>query len=217
MNFPRFIDSNQRISIHSIFGIGRNYHAHAAEMNSEVLKNPVVFLKPNSALIPASQPIMLPEQSGEVHHEVELVLLVGKEGKNIPETSAETFIAGYTLGIDVTARDLQREAKANGLPWSVAKGFDTFAPIGEFHRYPGWENLSDAKLSLNVNGSLRQETQLELMIFKPAKLVSYLSTIYTLYPGDLIFTGTPAGVAKLEHGDQLTAYLNNWNVDFRVN
>lgn len=193
----------------NIYGIGRNYARHAEEMKSEVLNNPVVFLKPLSSLINEENPILLPAQSKDVQHEVELVIMIGREGKFIPRDTALDHIAGFGVGIDVTARDLQNEAKKQGLPWSIAKGFDSFGALSQFEPLESWDALQQQKLSLRVNDELRQTASLTDMIFKPEDLIHYLSTIFTLSPGDLIFTGTPSGVAPLNEGDTLYASLGD--------
>ena len=185
--------------------IGRNYAKHAAEMKSDVPAEPVVFLKPPTALVGNGGKVLLPPQSQDVHHEVELVVAVGRGGKDIPERDALRHVDGYALGLDMTARDLQWKAKEGGLPWAVAKGFDTFAPLGEFvaaHKVPDPQKL---RLRLTVNGDLRQEGRTADMIFPVAHLVSYCSRIFTLMPGDLLFTGTPDGVGPVDDGDVLEA------------
>ncbi|MXW64135.1 MAG: fumarylacetoacetate hydrolase family protein [Bacteroidetes bacterium SB0662_bin_6] len=198
--------------------IGRNYAAHAAEMQSAIPVAPVIFLKPPTALIGNGGEVLLPSASREVHHEVELVVLIGKKGKNIPVSDAMKHVEGYALGIDMTARDLQAEAKRNGLPWSVAKGFDTFAPLGAF---TSARDISDPRrlgISLHVNGVMRQQGSVSRMVFGVDELVAYASSIFTLMPGDLMYTGTPEGVAAVEDGDRLVARgtgLQDLTVDVR--
>lgn len=197
------------LSACTVFCIGRNYVEHARELQNEVPDRPVVFLKPASSIIYDGDTIVLPSLSRDVHHEVELVAAIGKNGKNIPEDEALEYVAGYGIGIDVTARDIQQKAKEKSHPWSVAKGFDTFAPIGNFvaaERIPDPQNI---ELSLQVNGEFRQKDNTSLMIFPVAELISYLSNIFTLSAGDLIFTGTPAGVSPLKAGDSVTARMND--------
>ena len=190
----------------SIFCIGRNYVAHAHELNNEVPSQPLVFLKPASSLT-TNGPIHLPEESKNVHHEVELVAAIGKSGKNIPKSKALNHVAGYAVGIDITARDIQSRAKENGHPWSIAKGFDTFAPISTFVERERVNNPQNIDITLSLNGEKRQQANTELMIFPVAELISYLSGIFTLRPGDLIFTGTPKGVSPLTSGDQIRATI----------
>ncbi len=185
--------------------IGRNYAAHAAEMQSDIPVAPVIFLKPPTALLGHGGEVLLPPASKDVHHEVELVVAIGKKGKNIPVSDALNHVEGYALGIDMTARDLQSEAKRCGLPWSVAKGFDTFAPLGTFTPARDISDPRRLRISLHVNGMLRQQGSVSRMLFGVDELVAYASSIFTLMPGDLMYTGTPEGVAAVEDGDRLVA------------
>lgn len=194
--------------IHSVFCIGRNYINHAKEMGHTPPSRPIVFLKPVSSICFSGTEIELPRQSKNVHHEVELVLAIGKKGRNIPIEDALGYISGYGIGIDLTARDLQKEAKELGEPWSVAKGFDGFGPLGNFIRFDS-DIFPDLKIELLINGTLKQSGLTSQMIFPPQELVSYLSNIFTLNPGDLIFTGTPEGVSAIKEGDSVSAHLNN--------
>lgn len=195
--------------INNIFCIGRNYVNHAKELNNPVPEEPVVFMKPTSSIIFDGGLIMLPPQSEEVHHEVELVIAIGREGKHIPKKRALEYIMGYGIGIDVTARDLQQKAKEKGHPWTIAKGFDTFTPISRFITPGQVGDPHDLNLKLEVNGEVRQDGSTADMIFPIESLVAYLSTIFTLSPGDLIFTGTPAGVSRVNAGDEIKASLND--------
>ncbi|HYW35452.1 MAG TPA: fumarylacetoacetate hydrolase family protein [Balneolaceae bacterium] len=197
------------LTIGSIYCIGRNYQKHAQEMQQKVPTEPIVFLKPASSLIRDGETIHLPPQSLEVHHEVELVIAIGRKGHHIKKNDADIYIAGYGIGIDVTARDIQQRAKKHGHPWTVAKGFDTFAPISIFKRVHGDTNLNSLQLSLQVNGDLRQQDSTQNMIFGVEEIIMYLSTIFTLHPGDLIFTGTPEGVSEIKPGDKIETRLNN--------
>lgn len=197
------------LEINNLFCIGRNYALHAKELNNPVPDEPLVFLKPNSAILMNGGKVTLPDQSNDVHHEVELVIAIGKKGKNIPEEDAHLYIAGYGIGIDLTARDLQRKAKESGKPWTTAKGFDTFAPISSFNKFNTLSELQGLELELRVNGETRQKGNTKEMLFPLPALVSYLSGIFTLQAGDLIFTGTPAGVGPVQKGDQLEATLGN--------
>lgn len=188
-----------------ILCIGRNYAAHIEELANERPDEPVVFIKPPSSLIGDGDDIVLPPQSDDVHHEVELVLVVGAGGRNISEADAMQHVGGYAVGLDMTARDLQARAKAKGLPWAIAKGFDTFTALGPIAPASALADPHDAEVSLEVNGERRQQGRTSLMLFPLATCISYLSRVFTLEPGDLIFTGTPAGVAKVEAGDTLVA------------
>ncbi|MEX0746938.1 MAG: fumarylacetoacetate hydrolase family protein, partial [Rhodothermales bacterium] len=178
--------------------IGRNYAKHAAEMKSDVPEEPVIFLKPASALVGHGGKIVLPRQSQDVHHELELVVAIGQGGKDIPVSDALNHVDGYGIGLDMTARDLQAKAKEKGLPWSVAKGFDTFAPLGGLVPARDIPDPQALTLELRVNGELRQVANTKDMIFSIARLIAYSSTIFTLLPGDLIYSGTPEGVAAVK-------------------
>ena len=197
--------SNDTIPIGKLLCIGRNYAEHADEMGSDVPDEPMVFLKPASAVIRSGDAIRLPPQSEDVHHEVELVAVIGTEGRNIPKAEALDHVAGYAVGLDITARDIQSEAKANRHPWSVAKGFDTFAPLGPIAPAADVADPQDLTLRLHVNGETQQEAHTRHMIFSVADLVQYCSQIFTLMPGDLLYTGTPSGVGPIAEGDELEA------------
>ena len=190
-----------------IICIGRNYIDHAKELNNPVPKQPMVFLKPTCTLLENGGEVILPQQSDDVHHEVEVVILIGKEGKNIAEGEALDYVAGYAIGIDMTARDVQSKAKAKGHPWSVAKGFETFAPISRFVKAGGTIDPDALQFSLSVDGTVRQSGNTADMIFNIPTLIQYLSTIFRLQPGDLVYTGTPAGVGPVEDGAKLVATL----------
>lgn len=187
--------------------IGRNYARHAAEMKSDVPNQPMVFLKPSTALVRSGGVIRLPSQSTDVHHEVELVAIIGEGGRNISPADALTHVAAYGVGLDMTARDIQSEAKANRHPWSVAKGFDTFAPLGPLTPADQVGDPQSLKIEVRVNDDIRQSGFTRDMIFPVAELVHYVSTIFTLESGDLIYTGTPEGVGPVEDGDLLHATI----------
>jgi len=197
------------LDIGNIFCIGRNYVEHAHELKSEVPDKPMVFLKPTSSVIFNGDLIRLPQQSQNVHHEVELVVALGKGGKYIAESEALSYVAGYAIGIDVTARDIQQKAKDKSHPWTVAKGFDTFAPLSSFIPAEDIEDPQNLDLKITVNDKVRQSDNTLLMIFPVAELISYLSGIFRLQPGDLIFTGTPKGVSPIVPGDRIEATLND--------
>lgn len=185
-----------------IIAVGRNYAEHAAEMDNEVPTYPMIFMKPPSALITNGEPILLPGQSKRVEHEAELTIVVGKVSKNLAQENVKEAIFGYTIANDVTARDLQ---KTDG-QWTRAKGFDTFCPLGP------WIDTefdpSDAMISCHVNQALRQMSSTKDMVFNPEQLMIYISSIMTLLPGDLILTGTPAGVGPLIDGDLVTVHID---------
>lgn len=178
-----------------IICVGRNYAAHAKEHNAEVPEIPLIFFKPPSAVINPNDPIILPHQSQQVEHEAELVVVIGKRGRNIIAEDADEHILGYTIGNDVTARDLQRADRL----WTRAKGFDTFAPFGPWIDTDF--DIADAVITCRVNGQMRQLASTRDMVFSVNTLLAYISSIMTLEPGDLIFTGTPAGVGALTAGD----------------
>lgn len=188
--------------------VGRNYARHAAEMKSAVPEQPMLFLKPSTALVGHGGKVVLPAMSREVHHEVELVVVIGRGGKHIAASEALDHVDGYAVGLDMTARDLQAEAKQQGHPWSVAKGFDTFAPLGAFAPAHKVRNPQDLHIRLTVNGAVRQDGYTREMIFPVAQLIAYCSRIFTLLPGDLIYTGTPEGVGPVQEGDQLEATVD---------
>jgi 2-keto-4-pentenoate hydratase/2-oxohepta-3-ene-1,7-dioic acid hydratase in catechol pathway len=187
--------------------IGRNYAEHVREMGdvADLPDEPVVFLKPATALVASGGEVVIPPQSEDVHHEVEIVAVVGRGGKDIPEDEALDYIGAYALGLDMTARDLQRKAKEKRAAWSVAKGFDTFAPLGPLVEAASVPDPQTLSLQLTVNGEVRQAGHARDMIFPVAFVVSYLSRIFTLEPGDLIYTGTPEGVGPVHAGDVLEA------------
>ncbi len=207
MKYAFFKDSQEKIPVNTIFCVGRNYIEHAAELNNPVPKSPLIFLKPVSSIIYDREFIELPPESREVHYETEVLVLIGREGKHIAEEDAVGYVAGYGVGIDVTARDIQQRAKEKSHPWTIAKGFDTFAPISRFVKPVQVPNPANISFKLFINGSLRQQGQTGEMIFPVPKLIAFLSTIFTLSPGDIIFTGTPEGVGKLNPGDELFAVL----------
>jgi 2-keto-4-pentenoate hydratase/2-oxohepta-3-ene-1,7-dioic acid hydratase in catechol pathway len=184
-----------------IICVGRNYVEHAKELGNEVPKVPLIFMKPPSSALAGGETIVLPAQSTQVEHEAELVAVIGKRGRHITAGSAKRHILGYTVGNDVTARDLQ---KSDG-QWTRAKGFDTFCPFGP------WIDTefdpADAVITCRVNGQMRQMASTRDMIFNVGVLIAYISSVMTLEPGDLIFTGTPAGVGELKDGDEVSVEI----------
>jgi len=195
----------ERVTVGKILCIGRNYALHAAEMNDAVPKQPVIFLKPATSLILTGDTVILPVMSSEIHHEIEIVVMIGQGGKNIPIEVSLNHVAAYAIGLDMTARDLQSDAKEKGNPWSVAKGFDTFAPLGPLVPADQIKDPQSISMSLAVNGAIKQRGQTNDMIFSVASLISYCSDIFTLECGDLLYTGTPEGVGAVKHGDRLRA------------
>lgn len=187
--------------------VGRNYAAHARELGNAVPEAPILFLKPSTALVPLSPSFAIPQGRGECHHETEITVLVGKTLKNAGESECRAAIAGVTLGLDLTLRDVQNVLKKNGHPWEVAKAFDGAAPLAPFMAPQAFGDLADQCFSLTVNGELRQQGNTADMITPVLSLLQYISTIFTLQPGDVVMTGTPEGVAPLQPGDVLTLRL----------
>jgi 2-keto-4-pentenoate hydratase/2-oxohepta-3-ene-1,7-dioic acid hydratase in catechol pathway len=209
MNYTRIKNSSVQIPIGKIVCVGRNYAEHAKELGNEIPERPVIFLKPPSAIIYSGGEIIYPAFSNEMHHEVELVLLIGKTIKDADENTAEDAIAGYGVGLDMTLRDVQDQLKKKGHPWTIAKGFDTSAVLSDFMLKTGYELTLNEEISLSINGENKQREKLNMMLFPPVKLIQYLSSIITLEEGDLVFTGTPKGVGKVKKGDSLHAKIDD--------
>lgn len=197
--------------------IGRNYSEHAKELNNPVPEEPVFFMKPDTAVLRDNAPFYHPDFSNDIHHEVELVLRVSKAGKHISPEFAHLYVDGITVGIDFTARDLQQQCKAKGLPWEKAKAFDGSAPVGKMLSFNLCEAVEPIQFSLTVNDALRQQGSNAEMIFGFREIIAYVSRFVTLKTGDLIFTGTPAGVAAVNIGDRLKASIGDLCLlDFEV-
>ncbi len=193
-----------------IICVGRNYAQHVLELNNEQPEEPVLFMKPDTAIVPKGNPVFLPDFSNEFHYETEIVLKINRLGKAIPQHLAHEYYDMIGLGLDITARDLQQKLKEKGLPWEKAKAFDfstvisrNFIPKREF------EDLKDINFSLYINGQLKQQGNTKDMIWHFDELVSYISNFFTLRTGDLIFTGTPAGVGKLNRNDILEGFIED--------
>ncbi|HBG04668.1 MAG: acylpyruvase [Geobacteraceae bacterium GWC2_58_44] len=208
MKTARLIGSKEFYPIGKILCIGRNYADHIKELGNEVPERPVIFMKPASSVIGEGEQIVIPPYSGDCHHEAELALLIGSAGKDIPVAEAMQHVAGFGVAIDLTLRDVQTELKQKGLPWEIAKGFDTACPLSAFVPAASVANPQDLRIRLSVNGEPRQDGSTALMIHRIPELLSYLSSIFTLMPGDLILTGTPAGVGPIKSGDQLVAEIS---------
>ena len=201
-----------------ILAIGRNYVEHIKELNNERPDEPVIFTKPDTALVRNNQPFYFPDFSNDIHYEVELVLQLCKMGKNINEKFAHTYYDAIGLGIDFTARDLQTKAKDKGLPWALAKGFDGSAPVSEFLPLSDFQDINNINYSLKVDGQVKQQGNSSLMLFSFNQIISYISKFITLRSGDLIFTGTPKGVGPIKIGNKLEGYIENQkllNVEIR--
>lgn len=191
----------------TMYCIGKNYAAHAREMGGEVPSSPVVFLKPPAAYLPDGGAIRIPAFSQLVHHEVEMVVVIGEDCASVPRSEAHRYIAGYGVGLDITLRDVQTEAKKKGEPWAVAKGFETSAPISAILPAAQFDGIPDFDIALSVNGVLRQSGNTRAMERPVDMLIEYLSSVFTLRRGDCIFTGTPEGVGAVQSGDVLLARL----------
>ncbi|MBO6585781.1 MAG: fumarylacetoacetate hydrolase family protein [Gracilimonas sp.] len=205
------------LPVNNIYCIGRNYAQHAKELGNKVPKIPLVFIKPLGTICYNEATIQLPVQTNDVHYEAEIVVAISKEGKSIAQESALDYVAGYGAGIDFTARDIQSISKKQGQPWTIAKGFDNFAPISKFVPAEEIADPTDIDIKLFHNGFVKQHGNSSEMIFSVANLISFLSGIFTLHPGDLIFTGTPEGVGPVESGDKLEVLLNNGTSSLTVN
>ncbi|CAL5198908.1 unnamed protein product [Lathyrus oleraceus] len=200
-----------------IIGVGRNYAAHAKELGNAVPKSPVLFLKPTSSYLKNGGTIQIPHNEGSLHHEVELAVVIGKKARDVPESSAMDYVAGYALALDMTARDLQSAAKSAGLPWTVSKGQDTFTPISPILPKTSVANPDDLELWIKVDGEIRQKGSTKDMIFKLPFLISYISSLMTLFEGDVILTGTPPGVGPVKEGQKVTAGITGLvDVEFNV-
>jgi 5-carboxymethyl-2-hydroxymuconate isomerase len=201
--------NSQKLNVGKIVCVGRNYAEHAKELGNEIPEFPLIFLKPASNLIFSGEKIVHPDYSNEMHHEVELVLLIGKKIKNADESAALNAIAGYAVGLDMTLRDIQSELKKKGHPWTLAKCFDGSAVVSDFVSSENYNLKGNEKITLSVNDETKQNSTLEKMIFPPVEIVKYISEKMTLEPGDLIFTGTPKGVSKVTRGDKIFAEIEN--------
>jgi 5-carboxymethyl-2-hydroxymuconate isomerase len=199
--------SGAEYPIGKIICLARNYVDHIRELGNETPTQPVLFMKPSTSVIGDGEVIRIPAFSRECHYEVELAVLIGSEGKGIPEAEALEHVAGYGVALDMTLRDVQNELKKKGLPWEIAKGFDTSCPLSEFVAAEKVGDPQMLRLRLEVNGEVRQDGTTDHMIHPVRKIVSHVSTIFTLEPGDVILTGTPSGVGPVRSGDRLQAEL----------
>jgi 5-carboxymethyl-2-hydroxymuconate isomerase len=203
MKYVYLKNSDEKIPIGKIICMGQNYAKHALELGNEVPEFPLIFLKTATCMIPSGGEVVHPDYSEDLHHEVELVLLIGETVKNAVDKEAENAIAGYAVGLDMTLRDLQREFKSKGGPWTLAKVFDTSGVLSEFVLKDDYKLKGNEKIKLNVNGESRQDSSISTMLFPPVEIVKYVSQRMTLEKGDLIFTGTPEGVGRVVPGDIL--------------
>ncbi|XP_061171870.1 acylpyruvase FAHD1, mitochondrial-like [Saccostrea echinata] len=192
-----------------IVAVGRNYREHATELGNVVPTKPILFLKPTSSYVTEGQNIKIPPNCKSLHHEVELGIVIGKTGNNISEDQAMDHVGGYVLALDMTARDLQDEAKKKGHPWTLAKGFDTSCPISDLILKDKLPRSDNVNLWLKVNGETKQNGDTKDMIFSIPYLISYISKYFTLEEGDVILTGTPSGVGPVDKGDVIDAGIDN--------
>ena len=199
--------TNQQFPIGKIVCLARNYAEHARELGNETPTAPVLFMKPASSVIGDGETVRIPAYSQECHYEVELAVLIGTEAKNVPADRAMAHVAGYSVAIDMTLRDVQNQQKAKGLPWEIAKGFDTSCPLSDFVPASAVSDPHALNLKLAVNGEARQNGISSDMINRIPQIIAHISAIFTLDPGDVILTGTPAGVGQVRAGDVMTAEI----------
>jgi 2-keto-4-pentenoate hydratase/2-oxohepta-3-ene-1,7-dioic acid hydratase in catechol pathway len=200
-----------------IFAIGQNYVEHNKELNSKNPTEPVVFMKPDTALLKNNKPFYVPDFSEELHYETELIVKINRIGKNIAPQFAHRYYSEIGLGVDFTARDLQRKLKAEGKPWEISKAFDNSAVIGNFIPVQDLTNVQDIRFKLDLNGNIVQNGHSAEMIFPINELIAYISRFFTLKIGDILFTGTPAGVGTVKPGDRLQGYIFDQKMfDFNI-
>ncbi len=204
-----FTNYDKEMKIGKIVCLARTYKAHAKEMNAKITAEPLLFLKPSSAVIFNNQSIIIPKRSEVLHHEVELGVVIGKKCKNIIKERAMDYVLGYLLALDITARDIQHDAKKHGWPWGIAKGFDTFCPISTVVLRDEVSNPNNLDLLLRVNGKIKQHSNTKYMINSIEKIIAFVSEIMTLERGDLILIGTPEGVGKISVNDVIEAELGD--------
>jgi len=199
--------SGQHFPIGKILCLGRNYADHITELGNPTPDAPVIFIKPASSVIGEGEQIVIPPYSHDCHHEAELALLIGRKGKDIPVDQSLEYIAGYGVGIDLTLRDVQGELKKKGLPWEIAKGFDTACPLSSFVEASHVSDPQNLTIRMTVNGEIRQDGNTSMMIHRIPAIISHMSGNFTLDPGDVILTGTPSGVGRIVSGDMLAAEI----------
>lgn len=203
------LDAIKQLPAGKVVCIGRNYAEHARELGNPVPKQPVIFIKPATSLCHWNDKVFIPADLGECHHELELAVLIKDRLTKAAITDVVPAIAGVSLALDLTLRDLQQTLKSQGHPWEMAKAFDGACPIANWVALPSAKWLEQAEFSLSVNGELRQNASTELMLWPVIELIRYISHTFTLQPGDIVLTGTPKGVAALQPGDKLQANLSN--------
>jgi 2-keto-4-pentenoate hydratase/2-oxohepta-3-ene-1,7-dioic acid hydratase in catechol pathway len=209
MTHYRFQNYAKTVRVGKIICLARTYREHAREMNTIVTEDPLLFLKPASSVIFNHQTIVIPPMSKCLHHEVELGIIIGKNGKHIHKEKTLQHVLGYLVALDITARDIQSVAKKNGWPWAIAKGFDTFTPLSDVVLKQKVSDPQNLDLELKINGAIKQRENTNQMIYSIERIISFISEIMTLECGDLILTGTPEGVGEIKEGDVLEARLGS--------
>ena len=204
-----FQNYDKQVRIGKIICLARTYKKHAQEMHTEITENPILFLKPESSVIFNDELIILPKMSKCLHHEVELGIVIGKNGKYITKSNAMDHVLGYLVALDITARDLQLDAKNKRWPWSIAKGFDTFAPISDVVLKNEIKDPHNLDITLKVNNLIKQHSNTKYMLYSIERIIELISEIMTLKRGDLILTGTPEGVGEIVEDDNIEAHLGN--------
>ena len=202
------LEPDSIIKVGKIICVGQNYRKHIVELDSVKSKTPLLFMKPSTAILPEGRAINLPRFSQEVHHEVELALLIGKNAKNISSKKWKNYVNGVGVALDLTLRDLQKEAKRYGYPWTISKGFDGSCPLSTFIPIESVKDVQDLKIQLYINNNLRQEGSTKDMIWPVGELLAFITKIFTLEYGDIVLTGTPDGVGKLNSGDRVNASIS---------
>ncbi len=206
-----YFTNGSELEVGTFYCVGKNYSEHIREMGDGETENPVIFIKPPSSYLPDGGRIILPKISQNVHYEVELIVVLGQDGNNIKKDECNKYIAGFAVGIDLTMRDIQSQAKKNGEPWAISKGFRTSAPVSKIIPF---EEINDINkefiIELYQNNELRQKASTNEMLRKVPDLIEFISSIFDLRCGDAIFTGTPSGVGKINSGDKLKAVLSNY-------
>ncbi|MEA3465332.1 MAG: fumarylacetoacetate hydrolase family protein [Thermodesulfobacteriota bacterium] len=207
MHNIRLTGNDSPIAVGKIICLARNYVAHAQELGNEVPGEPVLFIKPASSIIGAGGTVEIPDYSDDCHHEVELAVLIGKKGKKISADSAMSHVTGYGVAIDMTLRDTQAKLKEKGYPWELAKGFDTACPLSDFVPATQIDDPHNLAIQLRVNDQLRQDSTTACMINRIPDTIAFITQAFTLEPGDIILTGTPAGVGRVQSGDRMSTWI----------
>ncbi|MBZ0184001.1 MAG: fumarylacetoacetate hydrolase family protein [Melioribacteraceae bacterium] len=209
MKFAKIKNSEKKYEIGKLVCVGRNYAEHAQELGNEIPEFPLVFIKPSSAVIFDGEEIVIPKFSNEVHHEAELLLLIGKKIKNATIEESEDAVIAFGVGLDMTARDVQDQLKKKGHPWTISKCFDTSAVLSEFVSKENYNLIGNEVITLKVNGEIKQNSSIDKMIFNWKEIVKFISHEMTLEEGDIIFTGTPKGVGKVLKDDVIETEITN--------